>query len=910
MSNLFRTIGEGRKRRARAAGAPAARIQVPLCGREGELSLLLEGAARASAGRPAFSVVSGEPGIGKTRLMQEVARRCRGLGVRAFLLPPPEGATPFSGLRKLVEDLTKVYLPGKERRGMPPTLQALLDGDPQALTEQAAIHGAIQAFLRSLGNLAPIYILIDDFPEFDPQSRDAFFYLTRVWSEPRSPARVSLAFAGPPDEVADDPERAFRDDVLSNGAQSIVLDRLQGPEVEAMVQGSFPGQEVDARLSPLILKQSQGNPLFAISLIEMLLADGVLAAEEGYVRLQSARDPDLPDSVVDLILRQLQTLAEKEQRLLALGSVSGVVLEPEFLTRGLGWGRAETLAVLKKLAASGRMVRAAQGHFEFDPAAAQQVIYEELADTARVRFHELRARHLEQTRGTHPELALDIASHLDRAGISTQAAVYYLLGGRYLRENFAWDLARHCYERYLSIILTGTPERAEALLGASEALLELGRLSEAEPLLEEATALAEKLALPAFRGQAIMLTARRLFLLGESRSALVAARLAEEIFEPIGEEASLARVVELKGDLLMRTGSVEEAELALEASLLLLTKADDPRARAGILLKLALVARETCRFDRALHYIGQALDTARDLGDHLKEATVVHQAGLTRWMQGERPEGLDLIREGVRLCQKHAHPMGEADSLADLAYALGEEGDLPAAIAAATQSRDLWHALGEKPGEARAHAILASAYGQKGPVEQARAFGGAAYMVLDEVGDLRTKAWVLAILARVAEMTADVELAQKLATESLGLAERLDDHVTSGLALGILGSTLLDRDSPGEARDLLERAVTDLKAAHAVTHLPRIRAALGRALCHLGDSDGGLTLLQDSISDADEMGSSTARAETMMELGRSMPQGSPESQLMLESAREVAASADLQPLVTRIESLLAQAETQ
>lgn len=907
MDALFKSVAPGARRPPRGDGDAPATPTLPLVGRSAELSQLLDLAKHGGGGRPPVIFVGGESGIGRSRLLGECARRCRGLAIRAFVVRPAEKPTPFSLFQRLLDDMAKVYFPGRTQpEGMPAVVLSLMRGLPVD-ADPSTVHGGIRAFLASISRIAPLLILVDDLHAADSRSLSALFFLARVFSAAiDGTGRIGLVASYRADELASAPVASeLLKQLVGQGAWDLQLRRLNGEEVDGLVRSAFPDREVDARISPLVMAHSQGNPLFAISLLDLMRADGVLSMEGSYVRLAKDRMPELPGNIVDLVVRELSALPPKEQRLLALGSVAGPRLDVEFLTHGLGTGRAEIMSSLKGLARSGHLVRLNGGSYEFDPAVAHEVIYQELVDGARVKFHELRARHLEQTRGTSPELALEIATHLDRAKQIAPAAVYYLLGGRYLRRIFAWSLTRRCFERYAEIVASETQERAEALLGTAEALLEMGHLPEAEAPLKEAIELCKKLDLSVYRGHAIMLSARRLFMVGDSRAALVAARLAEELFEKMGEESALAKVVELKGEILHRSGAIDEAEIALEAALLLTTKVGDKAGRSSILLKLARIARETCRLDRALHYIEQALDTTRDVGDQIGEAAVIHQAGLTRWLRGERAEGRKLIRQAVQLAQRHANPLAEAEALADLGYIQCEEGDLKAAVSSATEARDLWRALSERPGEARAHAILASAYAQTGPHDEARVFGSAAALVLDEVGDRRTKAWVQAVLARVALVTHDAERAQELATESLGAAEKLDDHAISGLALSVLGVLSLEKGDGAQARDLLERALADLAAARADTHLPRVRSALGRAHYLLGDVDRGLKLLQDAIGDADELGSAMARAETMVELGRSFPEGSPEGQVVLESALEVATQAGLAPMVERIKSLIA-----
>lgn len=880
---------------------------LPITGRDADIEKVLATITAGAAGRPGFLFVTGEAGVGRSRLLADALRRCRTRGVRAFLARPDPDPLPFSLFASVMQDMGKVYFPGRaEVPGLAPAAAALLRGDETVAAEAEQVHGGIRSFLAMVGRIAPVSILIDDFAGCDHATLGAISFLARVLKTPGDPiVRASFVMAARSDDLESHPAaRELVSDVVSMGGGELSLGRLTADDVTSLVAAAFPGRTVDARLGPLVFEQSQGNPLYVLSLLDHMRGDGSLSMEGSIVRITSGDPPDLPANLMDLLLQKLVELDQKELQVLALGCVGGPRLDVDFLVQGMGWPRPEVLAVLRRLAKHGRLVRLNNGTFELDPPAASKIIYQELTEDARAQFHQIKARHLESGNQQRDDRAYEIASHLDRGGLPEEAAPYYLRGARHFRERFAWPHAMKAFDRYLALAKGETLESVEALLGISEALLAMGQLREAESPIDETVALAKKLDLTAYRGTAIMLSARRLFMLGDSRGALIASRMAQEIFESLGLEALLARVVELKGEVLDRTGCTEEAEIALEAALSLFTKVGDPSGRASILLELATISRETARFERAVDYLAKALETVRAIGDNLKEAAIIKEAGFTRWLRGEHDQGRQLIRHAVSMQQRLGNPRGEAEALEHLAYALGEEGDLDGAIAAATEARDLSRALADRADEARSHALLASLFAVRGPLDEARAYGSAAMLILDEVGDRRAKAAVLAVLARVSIMTGEHDQAQRQATESLGIAENIDDHSTSGLALAILGALLMEKGDVRPSRELLERAVLDLKAARADTHMPRVKAALGRAIYLSGDVAPGLAMLTEAIRDADTLASAPARAECLHELGRALGAGDADGLKALAHALEVAQSARLAPLVQKIQASL------
>ncbi|HEY6876700.1 MAG TPA: AAA family ATPase [Polyangiales bacterium] len=423
-----------------------------LVGRASELALLERALARAEAGERGLLMLSGEPGIGKTRLLEELAHRGIQRGFRV------------AWGRMLEVGLTPPFWPWLQvLAALGPDAPRLDDLErPSASARLARFHEVA----RFLERAAPVLVLLDDLHVADAASLQLLEYLLPL----SETAHVLLAVALREEECgAELAQCVVR---LQRRAQRLVLPRLDRAASSALVAGRADADRV--------FELSEGNPLFISELVASAQGDGAL------------RLPPL-SSVRDLILARVRALPVESTDAVFAAAVVGREFRAQVVAHMLEHD--DVAARLAPLLALGLVTMTAPDRYRFSHALVAEALADELASSERARLH-LRAAHARER--FEPDDLAGIAHHLLAAGqLSALAAVDAAerAAARCLAQ-LAFEDAAALLERALAALALGAPQaslqRVRLLCARAEALQHAGRHVEAARSCDEAASLARQ----------------------------------------------------------------------------------------------------------------------------------------------------------------------------------------------------------------------------------------------------------------------------------------------------------------------------------------------------------------------------------------------------------------------------------
>ncbi len=307
--------------------------------RERELAVLNAALREADAGRGSVVCVAGEPGIGKTTLVEGLLAGLEGPGgsclvARGHCSERLAGAEAYLPVIEALGDLLRGRAGGAAARLMKavaPTWYAQAApaaGEAVRAPSQPAMLREFSALLQEVSRLGTVVLFIDDVHWADVPTVDLLAHVGRA-----CPAlRVLVIAAYRPTELllGPHPFHGVMHEMQARGAcTELSLGFLERADVEAYLALAFPGHAFPADFAALIHARTEGNPLFMADLLRYSRERGVIAEAEG--RWGLARGlPDLgremPESVRGLIRRKLERVSEEGRRLLAAAAVQG----PEF----------------------------------------------------------------------------------------------------------------------------------------------------------------------------------------------------------------------------------------------------------------------------------------------------------------------------------------------------------------------------------------------------------------------------------------------------------------------------------------------------------------------------------------------------------------------------------------------------
>jgi DNA-binding CsgD family transcriptional regulator len=461
-------------------------------GRTEELRRLLGLLERAERGRPAVGLIAGDAGVGKTRLLDELAARAEGRGVRVLVggcMEVGDVGLPYVPFVDAFRDLGS--RPGEAEVAAPlaaalPSLGRLL---PELATgsgpppppgdgfERVQLFDGVLSLLVRLSELAPLLLVIEDLHWADQSTRDLLAFLIRTLRG----GRVALVASYRSDELH---RRHPLRPLLAELVRVPDLERIDlapfgrvelAEHLQAMVGQAVPPAVVDR-----ILARSEGNAFFA----EELVAAGAIRA-----------DIALPDALADVLLGRIEAVGELAQEVLKVAAVAGRRVGHRLLVAASGRPEAEVERGLRDAIAGQVLVASADTEsYRFRHALLQEAVYGDLLPGERTRLHATYARLLaeadpEGDDGSAAELAWHcLASHDLPGGLAAlvraadHAATVFAPSEAFRHLTQALEL----WNRVPDAAAVAGLDRVEVLVRAAEAANHSGEFRQAVGLAREA----------------------------------------------------------------------------------------------------------------------------------------------------------------------------------------------------------------------------------------------------------------------------------------------------------------------------------------------------------------------------------------------------------------------------------------
>jgi DNA-binding CsgD family transcriptional regulator len=468
-------------------------------GRHRELAVLDAALDNALTGEGRIVVVSGEAGIGKSRLLSEVERRAKSRGIAAVWgrCLETDGAPPYWPWRQVLRGVDAVRHRSRSRTTDPFTLAFRIAQDFDVVpdstespayaelqgSERFQVFDAISGLLRSTAEAAGLVLLLDDLHWADAPSLRLLEHLGFGWYG----SRALLVASHRP--IGADRDAPLRQTVAQ-------LSRVEGT-VRLALEGFTP-DETAARLSDVtgrrfpdaavwsLQSRTRGNPFFISEFAHLLAGDGrELDAER-----------DLPQSVRDVVARRISQLSAAAQEVLEVAAVAGAQPPPALVAATLGVPLADVLTSFDEAADEGLLTRAPDRlDYSFAHALVRDALYGELAATQRVHWHARIATELERTRaGEEPSALSRLAYHWLQAapaGNAEHAASIAAAAAEAAIAQLAYEEAARLYEAAATAdAQADSTHRVQLLLRAARSRFLAGELEQAVARCDEVAQLA------------------------------------------------------------------------------------------------------------------------------------------------------------------------------------------------------------------------------------------------------------------------------------------------------------------------------------------------------------------------------------------------------------------------------------
>jgi len=529
-------------------------------GRERELAGLLAALEDAFAGRGQLFLISGEPGIGKSRLADELAARARYRGALVLWGRCWEagGAPAFwpwvQSLRSLLRDSdlkTLRSLFGTGAQHLAQVLPEIRDAFPDlpippALDPEAArflLFDAMATLFRNSANAQPLVLVMEDLHVADAPSLLLLRFLAGALTDSRI---LAVGTYRETELERESPLAPMLAELTRHPAtHSLSLGGLTRPDVSRFIE-LMTGLVPPEGLANAVYRQTEGNPLFVGEVVRLLVHEGRLQ-QSGTETLKLV----IPRGLREVIARRLGHLSQSCTRVLTLASVLGREFGIDALKRAGDLSSDELLEVLDE-AETARVVAGVPGglgRLRFAHALIGDALYEDMSPTRRVRLHRQVGEALEGLYAPAPEPHLaELARHFFEAaptGNADKAVQYATAAGDWAAKLLAYEEAVRFYQMALQAMdLKETPDhtlRCQLLLCLGDAQARAGDVPTAKQTFLSAASLAKGLNLPDALARAALGYGGR-FVWDAGRGDRHLVPLLQDALNALGETDSVLRV--------------------------------------------------------------------------------------------------------------------------------------------------------------------------------------------------------------------------------------------------------------------------------------------------------------------------------------------------------------------------------
>jgi DNA-binding CsgD family transcriptional regulator len=855
-------------------------------GRTRELAALRQLIDAAEGGRGQVALISGEAGIGKSRLVAEAKRVAGARGFRIFQGDcfETDSAYPYAPLLDLlrghipVDAAEQDALLGEIVRLLPDLAplspQAAPQTTPQTLApdqRKQRLFTAMTRYVTSQAARQPLLLVVEDLHWCDESSLELLLHLARRCAD----RPVLFLFTLRSEEIAPGLRHWLARIDRAHLADELALVALSRAEVAAMLRAMLSAPDTGSDgLAGAVYALAEGNPFFVEEVIKSLIATGELRQVDGvWERTGEGRGADgrslVSRSVRDMVQQRANRLSPAARRALTLAAVAGRRFDFALLARALGCAEDELLPLVKELIAAQLVGEESPDRFAFRHALVRQAIYGELLARERRVLHRTLADALERLHTTPARREAHLAGlayHAYEAGDWERAGEYTRRAGeRAVALHAPGAAIEHLTHAIECAQHLGIAPPAAVHHARGQAYAMHGKFDRALADYERALEGAETS--PA--GTQAWQTTMALGLLWAGRDYAQAGawfRRASELAARLSDPIPRARSLNRLGNWLSNTGRIEEGLQAHREALAIFEEWDDAPGLAESFDLLGTTYGMRGDKIAAVDNLDRAISLFRALGDaqSLSSSLAMHSLQALPWTNETTYAPLVPLEEcerdaaeALQIARQIDAPAAQAFAGNALANALLARGAFGPCLAHALEARRIAAEIGHRQWLVATGFVLGRTYLLLHAPKQAIACSEAALSLARDLGSLFWIATVAANLAR--SHIVNGNLAAARATLQAVMSRDQPARTVPARAVALAwGELALAESEPAVALGIAERLLASAaesapgQPAQAIPLLAKLR---GEALLALARPDEAAVALEGARRGALERGS-------------------------------------------------------
>lgn len=857
----------------------AGRRASPIVGRAREIALGEAVISRAAAGYGQLLVVTGEAGVGKSRLLAELIATaharvpgvyalggdCLSYGSQLPYLPWVDFFNSYFGFEAGRGEGNAEKIRRLER-GMVEADPALADWTPllgqllglpvpdneltvalDAQLRKQRLFDITLTLVQHQALRSPLFIMVfEDVHWIDAISLELLNYIARNIAHHRI---LLIALHRPTIELMEWMRYSYYN--------RIELDELPAEDAIRLIQLKLGMTEVPEALKERVLRgEERVNAFFVEEVLNSLLDRGYLvprASGTGYELVGELAKAEIPDSIQALVMSRIDRLDEGSKLTIKVASVIGQIFKfwalrgiyPVEITEERLLEHLERLGALDVLPLD---QSASELEYIFKHIITQEVAYDSLLFAHRRELHHRVGEYLERTyAGNLEEYYGLLAYHYSRSGDPRKSWEYLVKAGDQARDRYANEAAIAYYSQALA--LEGAPD--DEVASVQEALGNVYRhVGQYEQALKWYEAASSHPLPPARTATLRRRTAKAWELQGRYDEAMRYLELARAALEGVDAAPELARIYSDMGWVAMRRGECERAiEWCYEGLKIAESLPDDAegqRLKARLEHTLGTVYLQKGEYAQASSHLLSCIKIQEESGDLYRLSQSYNNLAAVYWGQSDYDQAAHYLLESLQVSQRIGHTYGTAMCYSNLGVIYYTLGDYPRAVEHYNQSLALRQQIGDLLGIADVYNNLGEVHYALGEYASALDYLNKAVRLFTEIGNKTALFDAYKLLAGTRLALGDWDGAAAQADRSLELALEIGNREYEGVAHRVVGLVHRAAGRMEGCREHLRASVAILEGTANRLELGNSYYELGLALAASGDPEGRQALQQAS----------------------------------------------------------------
>ena len=886
-----------------------------LVGREKQVQILRACWEEAIAGHGQLAFITGEPGIGKTRLAQQVAAQSHPPVLLVGHCEDNEGQPAYrlftEVLREYLSTVPPEFYDAEARQQlanfaplipeihqMLPELHIAPPLDPRQ--EQLRLMTSLTQFIRRATQERPWFLILEDLHWADTSSLELLLYLGR--HIPTMPIFVLGTYRDTEVESGHPLLETLRGLRSHPTYRHVPLERLTQDEVELALTYLWH-RTIPEDLIEKIYAQTAGNPFYVEEVAKVLEDDGLIPpsgvdADPAWHE-QALKEVRLPQSARETVWRRIEQLSTETRGVLRQAAVLGQTFYFEDLQRMSDlseWQLLERLdeAFERQLIEEIPAVTQTHGpRLRFRQTEIQHVIYADLGPLRRRLLHrkagealEHRAAGRKDSAGFAGAFAEELAYHFGEANEIDKTITYSLQAARQAHLAYANATALRWYARVLEVLHQAESEtldrHQESFLLAHQSsgivLTLTGQYDEALAHYAVAQALLETQSPSDTQRQQLAELCYEIATVYELRddydTVFAWLQRGLETVAELGPTVEAARIYLLGATVHLRRGDNAQALTWCQKSLDIATRIATPegkRAYGAALYTQARIDMRLGNLDNAIQFCQESIRAYQEVGDLAGESNAYINLASGYVLHGDWEQATAAFQHGWKIKREIGDIYGQAVSSNNLANLHLKRGEWQEARDMYTQSLTIWQNIRVPRGEAVALINLAQVYIHQENWAQAQQYLERSQTRLDDIGSKEFLPELERLWGEYYLKTGDVDQAMEHAQHAITLAQTYSDPLEEGIAHRLLGQIHLAQAAPQLAEEMLNTSLDMLAHLNNEHEIARTKLALAHLALTEGtvSHDEAQTYLTEAIETFERLGANADLAQAL-ELQKNM----------------------------------------